>query len=648
MDLDAEQPVTCVCLDLIKERAPKEPKWTHPFVTSAVLDLLNVAYKAEKAQGTYWEMSQAFMLERTFLKSTPFSSVGKNKRQRTEERSPVMGSIFQDQRTFQFLAAKSNYIANKLADALANWSDDELQEEYPVYLDGGRRWAWRKSKETRRVVAPPWLIKKVDAVSAILCGADGSALVPLTGALPQHWLKLQSLHAPDQGVATALTARFAPGFLSDELAEEHGHSPCAFSITLSIETSLLRNFFGDENNRPQTPATIEKRQYALSLVAQRDRLRRDELVKRGVLGPDEAVDPSDKLFYLNLDPAPATASSRVLKPPGLKSALFPFQSRSVLWMLQREGVTVDLDKIDEEGCHFCREMTAQEAEPFMYDPLCEECHFLDGSEPFWANLCSGQAFIERPLARTGNGLLADEIGLGKTVDILALAALHKDKDRCKEPKYHDEETGATVRPSHLTLIICPSAILGQWQEEISKHAPSQRTLVYEGLKDLDESMTPEKVISKYDVLVCSFDTMSREIVYARKPSDRATRSGKKLDYRRSLLVELDFLRVVTDEVQMLTNVWPCRVFPLVLMFRIVISGFRSSRLCAPKVFVRRQQHASPKHPARSSRAPAISRSWATCHLQGRLGQLPESGAPRRLSSSVQDDRHSDHKESGRS
>ena len=46
------------------------------------------------------------------------------------------------------------------------------------------------------------------------------------------------------------------------------------------------------------------------------------------------------------------------------------------------------------------------------------------------------------------------------------------------PKYYDPDLQADVQPTNLTMIVAPTAIVGQWSDEIQRHAPSLRVLTY--------------------------------------------------------------------------------------------------------------------------------------------------------------------------
>ena len=107
-----------------------------------------------------------------------------------------------------------------------------------------------------------------------------------------------------------------------------------------------------------------------------------------------------------------------------------------------------------------------------------------------------------------------------------------------------------MQPSGLTLIIAPTAIVGQWASEIARLAPGLRVLRYEGVKGLKDAHTAQYLAKRFDVVLTTFDVLRKEVAFARKPAQRGLRNKREIRYRRSMLVELDFLRVLMDEAQM--------------------------------------------------------------------------------------------------
>ena len=91
------------------------------------------------------------------------------------------------------------------------------------------------------------------------------------------------------------------------------------------------------------------------------------------------------------------------------------------------------------------------------------------------------------------GCLADDMGLGKTITLLALH-LHRQTDP------------ATAGP---TLVVCPASLLGNWQREAARFAPSTPVRRYHGgdrhLKDLADD---EIVLVTYGVLRRDRETLT--------------------------------------------------------------------------------------------------------------------------------------------
>ncbi|GAA5969948.1 hypothetical protein JCM21900_002450 [Sporobolomyces salmonicolor] len=150
----------------------------------------------------------------------------------------------------------------------------------------------------------------------------------------------------------------------------------------------------------------------------------------------------------------------------------------------------------------------------------------------------------------GHGLLAEQVGLGKTVMTTALILLHRSPERRKLPSYFNPQTDAQVQPTGLTLIIAPTAIIGQWGTELTKLAPGLRVLRYDGIKSIKDTQTVAHIAKSYDVVLTTYDVLRREVAIARKPHARSLRNKREIRYRRSMLVEMDFLRVIMDEAQM--------------------------------------------------------------------------------------------------
>lgn len=239
--------------------------------------------------------------------------------------------------------------------------------------------------------------------------------------------------------------------------------------------------------------------------------------------------------------------------------LFPFQKRAVKWMSERE-----------------RNNMAQSAAPEFYDSVED----LEGKPCFVDRL---QGIISREPSRIGHisgGGLFDEMGLGKTVEVMALVALNprpssekllRDEASAKEAKnvsdikyaaettsVHDGYSGDQVTTSRATLIITPPAILDQWQSELSRHAPLLRVFHYQGIpastaKAPSQNQVIKDLTSKYDVVLATYQTLGKEIHFARDPPDRDMRHARRFERKRSPLVQIQWWRICLDEAQMVES-----------------------------------------------------------------------------------------------
>ncbi|OTA95466.1 hypothetical protein M434DRAFT_28790 [Hypoxylon sp. CO27-5] len=123
------------------------------------------------------------------------------------------------------------------------------------------------------------------------------------------------------------------------------------------------------------------------------------------------------------------------------------------------------------------------------------------------------------------GILADTMGLGKTIQALALIL--------ERPSRSGPKT---------TLIVAPPALLQQWEREIQKRVKSRfklSTLIFHGQK-AKRGMTAAKLLT-YDVVLTTYDTITYEYGH---------RNGKP---RIILGNDTIFYRVILDEAHKIKN-----------------------------------------------------------------------------------------------
>ncbi len=140
------------------------------------------------------------------------------------------------------------------------------------------------------------------------------------------------------------------------------------------------------------------------------------------------------------------------------------------------------------------------------------------------------------------GILADDMGLGKTVQVLAVIDSYIEE--CEKNnsieggnqialdtslKTSDTTAENEKRPS---LVICPSSLCLNWQEEAARFTPDIKTVVISG-----DTTVREKIIEsipEYDIVITSYDLLKRDLdIY------------KKYNYK--------FRYLIADEAQYIKN-----------------------------------------------------------------------------------------------
>ncbi|KAJ2776216.1 DNA repair protein rad16 [Coemansia interrupta] len=124
------------------------------------------------------------------------------------------------------------------------------------------------------------------------------------------------------------------------------------------------------------------------------------------------------------------------------------------------------------------------------------------------------------------GILADEMGMGKTLQTIALLLVNRGKP---------------------TLVICPTVALLQWKSEIEAATDDLSILVYYGddrRKILDESGAVDKSkLDQYDVVLTTYAVM--ETGFRRERTGYRLRG--ELYHEKSALHAVNWFRVVLDE-----------------------------------------------------------------------------------------------------
>ncbi|KAI9456133.1 SNF2 family N-terminal domain-containing protein [Lactarius psammicola] len=270
---------------------------------------------------------------------------------------------------------------------------------------------------------------------------------------------------------------------------------------------------------------------------------------------------------------------KFLQPTALLPALLPFQKRTVVWMLEREGKTPGPD-----GQLVSKNVDSTEL-PVLWQ--CVSVQRGDEQLNWYYHRLTETLTPDRPDPRiVRGGIVAEEPGLGKTLECIALILLNPGLGRNPTDARWNSEGGMLIKEIRTTLIVTPSSLSQQWIDELSRHAPSLKVFVYPGWRNLSiGKSSPKKVVSKrlregkakdvgptefenagmslldswpayinnFDVCVTTYDILRSDLNVARAPPVRPVR--QTAEYSRdkrpiSPLVVCEWYRVIMDEVQM--------------------------------------------------------------------------------------------------
>ncbi len=115
------------------------------------------------------------------------------------------------------------------------------------------------------------------------------------------------------------------------------------------------------------------------------------------------------------------------------------------------------------------------------------------------------------------GILADDMGLGKTIQMLSIII-----------GYIEQEDESKKKAS---IVICPSSLTLNWQNEAQKFTNGLKTIVIRGTAQEREQQI--KQIEKYDLVITSYDLLKRDIEIYKE---------KKYQFRFSIADEAQYLK----------------------------------------------------------------------------------------------------------
>ncbi|KAJ4212037.1 hypothetical protein NW759_012008 [Fusarium solani] len=235
-----------------------------------------------------------------------------------------------------------------------------------------------------------------------------------------------------------------------------------------------------------------------------------------------------------------------IEVPVLEAALFPYQKRTLQWLLKREGVQwSDTDKTiipyaadQEEPVNAFRKLVDVAGNDYYLNEL---LHVVTRDPAPFRN---AEAFVK-------GGILAEEMGLGKTLEILGLVLLHQ---RATPLVATDYEVQANLTPTGATLIVTPESLRAQWISEIARHAPGLSVKFYQGRKKM--SGDEDQIINElagHDIIITTYSILSAELHFVAAPPERSRRHARVYPRAKSPLAQLAWWRVCLDEAQMIES-----------------------------------------------------------------------------------------------
>jgi SNF2 family DNA or RNA helicase len=209
----------------------------------------------------------------------------------------------------------------------------------------------------------------------------------------------------------------------------------------------------------------------------------------------------DKLVKLNSPLVEINCEWVELRPQDIKTAQNFFSSRKEQMSLSLEdalriskGDTQVIEKlpvVSFEASGALAELIGALTNNQEIQTLPTPVNFTGQLRPYQERGVAWLAFLER----WGLGAcLADDMGLGKTIQFIAFILHLKEENVLEKP----------------TLLVCPTSVMGNWQKEVKKFAPSLKVLEYHGDKRPKGKAFTETV-NKHDLVITSYALIHRDI-----------------------------------------------------------------------------------------------------------------------------------------
>jgi len=205
--------------------------------------------------------------------------------------------------------------------------------------------------------------------------------------------------------------------------------------------------------------------------------------------PGQKGSKSPKILVLDLDRlAPVV---QIFDEMGIK-VLSTHQEERPLWVL----TTIDPEQFETLPIEF----SMSDRLKALQKQMLGSAEFNSGEVPavIQASLrpyqIEGVNWLERLRHMHLNGVLADDMGLGKTLQAIIAMTQHK-----------------IALPDAIFIVVCPTSLVYNWKEEISKFNPELRVLPVDGTPSQRKKLIND--IKKYDVVITSYSLLQKDIEF---------------------------------------------------------------------------------------------------------------------------------------